>query len=71
MQICLHTRLITHAHTHTHTHTHKHTATHIHTQQSSNTHVQPPMPANESIFTDVMPLLFKLRGEFVSLPLPL
>jgi hypothetical protein len=28
MQICLHTRLITHAHTHTHTHTHSHTHTH-------------------------------------------
>ena len=57
MQICLHTRLTTHElflslslflslfHTHTHTHT-----------QGSNTHVQAPMPANESFFTNVMPL---------------
>ena len=32
-----------------------------HTEQGSNTHVQAPMPANESFFTDVMPLLFRSR----------
>ena len=58
MQICLHTRLTTHElflslslclslfHTHT---------------QGSNTHVQAPMPANESFFTNVMPLPHRLK----------
>ena len=48
MQICLHTRLTTHPPTHT--------------EQGSNTHVQRPMPANESFFTDVMPSLYSNRS---------
>ena len=32
-----------------------------HTEQGSNTHVQAPMPANESFFTNVMPLLLSHR----------
>jgi hypothetical protein len=43
MQICFHTRLTTHPPSHT--------------EHGSNTHVQAPMPANESFFIDVMPLL--------------
>ena len=61
----------THTHTHTHrryvqSHTLsyitcaralKHPNKHAHTQAGMQTHVQAPMPANESFFTDVMPLL--------------
>jgi len=47
MKICLHTRLTTHPPPHT--------------EQGSNTHVQAPMPANESFFTDVMPFLSNRR----------
>ena len=46
---------------HTHLNTHKHAPPPHTGRQGSNTHVQAPMPANESFFTDVMPLLFSHR----------
>ena len=70
-----HARTHSHAHTHTHrryvpSHTQsyitcaralKRPNKHAHTQAGMQTHLQAPMPTNESFFTDVMPLLLRLR----------